>query len=81
MSWIGNKEYIDCPECPCCCPQEGLQNGARYGICHGTGNTVYLEPWKEKRISGSGWIHHPVSSCALYEKNDEAALRRCKSYL
>ena len=81
MSKIGNKEYIDCPECPRCRPRPGLRNGVKYGICRSGGNLVYLEPRKEKRLCGSGWIHYPVSSCALYEKNDEEALRRCKSYL
>ena len=68
MAFLAGKEYIDCPDCQRCKPQSGLKNGARWGICGGAGNIVYLEPWKEKRINGKGWIHHPVSSCALYEK-------------
>lgn len=50
MSKIGNKEYIDCPECPRCRPQPGLRNGVKWGICHGSGNIVYLESWREKEI-------------------------------
>lgn len=65
---IGNKEFLDCTECPRCTPKYGLRHGARYGICGMSGNIVYLEPWKERRICGNGWIHHHVSSCALYEK-------------
>ena len=56
--FIGNKEFLDCTECPRCKPTDGLKHG----------NLVYLEPWKEQRTCGSGWIHHHVSSCALYEK-------------
>ena len=77
MSKIGNKEYIDCPECPRCRLQPGLRNGVKWGICHGSGNLVYLEPWREKRNCGSGWINHTVSSCGLYEKNDPEDLKRC----
>ena len=65
---INGKEYIDCPECPKCKPQEGLKNGVRWGICGMSGNIVYLEPRKIKRISGSGYIYHNVSSCGLFEK-------------
>lgn len=67
--FVGSKEFLDCAECPRCKPKDGLKNGVRYGICGMGGNLVYLEPWKERRICGSGWIHHRVSSCALYEKN------------
>lgn len=38
------------------------------GICGMGGNIVYLEPWKEKRISGNGYIHHNISSCGLFRK-------------
>lgn len=68
---LANREYIDCPDCPRCIPQPGLRNGVKWGICRNSGNIVHLEPWKEKRIKGTGWIHHPVSSCGLYEKNKE----------
>ncbi len=77
MSKIGNKEYIDCPECQRCRPQPGLRNGVKWEICHGSGNLVYLESWREKRNCGSGWINHTVSSCGLYEKNDPEDLKRC----
>ena len=65
---INNKQYLDCSECPKCKPKDTLRNGVKWGICGMGGNIVYLEPWKEKRISGSGYIHHRVSRCALYEK-------------
>lgn len=66
---IGNREYIDCPDCPRCKPQSTKRHGARWGICGLGGNIVYLEPWKEKKIHGKGYIHHNVSSCGIYEKN------------
>ena len=53
---INGKEYLDCPDCPQCKPQDTLINGARWGVCGMGGNTVYLEPWKEKRANGSGYI-------------------------
>lgn len=53
------------------------RHGVKWEICHGSGNLVYLEPWREKRNCGSGWINHTVSSCGLYEKNDPEALKRC----
>ncbi len=67
------KEYLTCAECPHCKPQ-GIRKdgffgaGYQYGICGQSGNVVILEPWKEKRIHGSGYIHHKVSSCEMYEK-------------
>lgn len=64
---IGDREYVDCPDCPQCKPKKTLRNGARWGICGMGGNIVYLEPWKEKRISGYGYIHHNTSSCGLLE--------------
>lgn len=65
---INKKEYLDCPDCPRCKRRPGLRNGVKFGICGMGGNIVYLEPWKEKRISGSGYIHHNVSSCGIFEK-------------
>lgn len=50
--FIGNKEFLDCTECPRCKPQDGLKHGVRYGICGMGGNLVYLEPWKERRTCG-----------------------------
>lgn len=74
--FLGNREFIDCSECPHCKkqpdPYKGIRgHGVKYGICGMGGNLVYLEPWKERRICGSGWIHYHVSSCALYEKKEE----------
>lgn len=64
---IGNVDYIDCSECSKCKPRDALRNGVRWGICGMSGNIVYLEPWKERRIKGSGYIHHGVSSCGMYK--------------
>ena len=50
---IGNKEYVDCPDCPRCKPKDTLRNGVRWGICGMGGNIVYLEPWKEKESMGT----------------------------
>ena len=57
-----------CAECPHCKPRgkrrEGLYGaGYQYGICDFTGNIVFLEPWKEKKISGNGYISHIASGC------------------
>lgn len=68
--FIGTREFLDCTECPKCKVKEGLKHGVRYGICGMGGNLVYLEPWKERKVCGSGLIHHPVSSCGLYEKKE-----------
>ena len=65
---VGNKEYIDCPECPRCKRKDTLKNGVEWGICGMGGNIVYLKPWKEKKISGKGYIYHKTSSCGLYAK-------------
>ena len=71
-----HKEYADCSECPHCKPQPERREkgfwgeGTKYGICGHGGNLVFLEPWKEKRISGNGWIYHKTSGCNLIEKKN-----------
>lgn len=67
---IEEKEYLNCPECPRCRPQPGLKNGVKWGICHGSGNIVYLEPRKIKRASRNGYIYHPISGCGMYKKSE-----------
>lgn len=67
-----SRSYIDCLECPHCKPKSGYWHGVRYGICDNSGNVVYLEPRREKRIYGSGYIHYLVSSCGLYESVEDA---------
>lgn len=69
---LAGMEFIDCPDCPHCRPESGLRNGVKYGICARGGNVVYLEPWKEKRTRGNGYIHHDVSSCGTIEKRKES---------
>lgn len=69
--FIGTREFLDCTECPKCKVKEGLKHGVRYGICGMGGILVYLEPWKERKVCGSGRVHHLVSSCGLYEKQEE----------
>lgn len=64
---IGNVDYIDCSECSKCKPRDTLRNGVRWGICGMGGNIVYLEPWKERRNKGGGYIYHGVSSCGMYK--------------
>ena len=54
--FIGNKEFLDCTECPRCKPQDGLKHGVRYGICGMGGNLVYLEPWKGGHADQAGSI-------------------------
>ena len=61
-------EKINCTQCVKCKPQEGLKNGVKYGICGGSGNLVYLEPWDEKRAKGSGYIHNRISGCGMHVK-------------
>ena len=61
---------INCSECPRCkdtYPDEVDYYGNHFCICGLSGNMVYTTPRKEKRIFGSGYIHHPVSGCGLYE--------------
>nr|WP_288640529.1 hypothetical protein [uncultured Anaerobutyricum sp.]DAQ23941.1 MAG TPA: hypothetical protein [Caudoviricetes sp.] len=67
---IKEKEYLNCSECPKCRPQPGLKNGVKWGICHGSGNIVYLEPRKSKRANRQGYIYHPISGCGMYEKSE-----------
>ena len=46
--------------------------GAKFVICSNTGNIVFLEPRKEKKVKGRGWIYHDVSGCGLYRKEETA---------
>ena len=66
---------INCDTCPRCYdpyPDKVDIHGNHFNICHLTGNIVYTEPWKEKRYSGHGYIHHSVSTCGLYETIEDA---------
>ena len=66
---------IKCDTCPYCkntCMGKLDVHGNHFHICGMTGNMVYTEPRKEKRISGSGWIHYDISTCGLFETVDEA---------
>lgn len=73
---MASKECLTCADCPHCklhgIRKEGLMGaGYKYGICRQSGNVAFLEPWKEKKICGSGFINHRPSSCGLYEKEDK----------
>jgi len=61
-----------CPRCYDAYPGKLDSFGNHFHICGMTGNMVYTEPRKEKRISGSGWIHYGINSCGLYETIDAA---------
>lgn len=69
-------KYLSCFECPHC-KKEGAYHGpfqaadgVEYGICGHGGNTVFLEPWKENRIYGSGYIYHKPSGCGMVLKEE-----------
>jgi hypothetical protein len=65
---------IRCDTCPYCkdtYPGKLDSQGNHFHICGMTGNMVYTEPRKEKRYSGSGWIHYGVSSCGLFGTKEE----------
>ena len=52
-----------CPRCKDVYTDRLDYNGNHFFICGMSGNIVYKEPWKEKRLCGSGYIHHSVSGC------------------
>lgn len=66
------KRIIKCDECQYCKPKGvnsfGRGKGVLYGICGQGGNMVFLEPWREKKVCGSGYIYHKISGCGLYRK-------------
>lgn len=69
---------IRCDTCPYCkdvYPGKLDTYGNHFCICGMTGNMVYTEPRKEKRYSGSGWIHYGVNSCGLFQTVDEVLAR------
>ena len=64
---------VKCAECPRCKDSGRIDhNGNHFCICGMSGNMVYPEPRKEKRMSGRGWIHFSESSCGLYNTFDDA---------
>ena len=73
---LNGKEFVTCVDCIKCKPREGLKSGIKYGICDEGGNLVYLEPWKEKRIYGGGYVNHHISSCMMYEVGSTHDARR-----
>ena len=69
------SDYIRCDTCPWCYdryPGKLDRDGHHFYICGVGGNMVYKEPRKVKRISGSGYLHYPVSGCGLYKSVEEA---------
>lgn len=61
-----------CPRCNDVYPGKLDRDGYHFCICGLTGNIVYTTPHKEKRYSGSGYIHFGISSCGLYETIEDA---------
>jgi len=71
----GMADYIRCDTCPRCydaAPGELDRDGYHFFICGNGGNMVYKKPRRVKRISGSGYIHYPVSGCGLYKSVEDA---------
>lgn len=76
------SKYITCKECPRCkdtYPDKLDSNGNRFYICGMSGNMVYKEPRRVKRISGKGYLHYSASSCGLYETIEDALKQMTKS--
>jgi hypothetical protein len=69
-------KYLSCFECPHCKKKGAYHgpfqaaDGVEYGICGYGGNTVFLEPWKENRIYGSGYIYHKPNGCGMVLKEE-----------
>jgi hypothetical protein len=69
---LRDRQFVTCDICPYCKPQGTREQGwpgagYKYGICDHGGNLVFMEPWEEKKIHGSGYISHKVGGCGLYE--------------
>ena len=69
---LRDRQFVTCDICPYCKPRGTREQGwpgagYKYGICDHGGNLVFMEPWKEKKIYGSGYISHKVGGCGLYE--------------
>lgn len=65
---------IHCDICPYCkdlYPDRVDSDGNHYEICGMTGNMVYTEPGRIKRVSGHGWIHYGIGSCRLFVTVDQ----------
>lgn len=68
-------DRITCAECPRCkdvYPGELDKDGYHFYICGMSGNKVYKEPRRIKRISGNGHINLGVSGCGLYKSVEDA---------
>lgn len=75
MEGLNLAEKIRCNTCPYCkdtYPGKLDHQGNHFCICGLTGNMVYTMPRKEKRYSGSGYIHLEISGCGLFDTLDEA---------
>ena len=71
----GDTNMIRCDTCPYCkdtYPDKVDTFGNHFCICGMGGNMVYTQPRKEKRYSGSGYIHYGVSSCGIFETVEDA---------
>lgn len=67
--------YLLCKDCPRCIdkyPGKLDAFGNHFCICSLSGNMVYPEPRKEKRMTGSGYISFAPDTCGLYTSVSEA---------
>lgn len=66
---------IKCDTCPYAkdkYPGKVDHAGNHFHICGMSGNMIYLEPRREKKYSGSGYIYFGITGCGLFESVDEA---------
>ena len=78
MEGLDLTKKIKCDTCPYCkntCMGKLDVHGNHFHICGMGGNMVYTKPRKEKRYSGTGWIHYNVVGCGLFDTVDEALAR------
>lgn len=82
MEAYKNDKYVHCNECPYCYdPDPAYVDyfGNHPKICGMSGNMVYTEPRKVKRLTGSGYIHYDIGSCGLYRTVEDALKSMCES--
>ena len=62
----------DCPRCYDGAPGKFNIDGVHCYICGMSGNIVYKDPWRQERLSGSGYINHGPGGCGLYDSVEDA---------